>query len=146
MNAHTNTIARDDVSAPPGQNFVADRAIRLTSGGGDLSVVEGQVWLTRRADLSDHVLLAGQHFRLRAGEEAVIEPWQTGESATVAWQPRPQGLAALAFADALRAFAFLAGRGAAGLAALARSAASSASRAQGCIAAGDSIASSGAVR
>ncbi|CAN5482051.1 hypothetical protein BH11PSE9_BH11PSE9_23550 [soil metagenome] len=135
MNSQTSNAQPDAVlAAHLGQNFVADRAIRLTSGGGDLSVVQGRVWLTRRADLSDHVLFAGQRFRLRAGEEAVIEPWQAGESATVAWQPRPQGLAVLAFADVLRGLAFLAGRGAAGLAALARSAASSASRAQGRIA------------
>jgi hypothetical protein len=147
--------------------FYADRGgvVRLYDGaplridhrGGELAVVRGRVWITRAGDLDDHVLDAGQSMLLRSASAVVVEQWRATESAVVEWYPRPaeslagapRGIAAYG----LRGLAFAADatarglRGAAGrFAALARSAASMARRAQGCISAGDSMASAGTVQ
>ena len=121
--------------------------------GGDLEVAQGVVWLTRRGDPNDHVLTAGQRFRLGSFEDAVIESWQPSATAAVRWQPRRQDLTERLLAVGFAGMAALAGaaeatlRAAAGrFAALARNAASSASRAQGCIKVCDSTASSGALK
>ena len=119
---------------------------RLGRLGGDLTVLDGRVWLTRDGDLGDHFVEAGQRVRLGAGENAVIEPSRAGETVSLRWQPRRQTFVGAVVAEPLRGVAFLAGRLAAGFAALARSAAANASRAQGCISGGDSMASSGALK
>lgn len=134
----------------------AGSARRLSRGGGELVVLQGRVWLTRggrTGDTGDHLVEAGQRVRLVAAQDAVIEPWDRDADAVVQWRPHPQGVLAAAQALVLRGLAFFAGEAALGLrglagafAALARSAASSASRAQGCISAGDSIACSGALK
>jgi len=143
-------------SAAHSRRIAAGSALRLSRGGGELTVLEGHVWLTcggHSGDTGDHRLEAGQRIRLVAAQDAVIEPWDRDVSAVVRWEPRPQGALAAAQALGLRTLAFFAGEAAlglrglaGGLAALARSAASSASRAQGCISAGDSIACSGALK
>jgi hypothetical protein len=143
-------------SAAHSRRIAAGNALRLSRGGGELTVLEGRVWLTRgghTGDTGDHHLEAGQRIRLVAAQDAVIEPWDRGSAAVVRWEPRPQGAIAAVQAVVLRALAFFAGEAAlglrglaGGLAGLARSAASSASRAQGCINAGDSIACSGALK
>lgn len=142
------------------RELAAGEVLRLGRGGGELMVLTGQLWLTRvdpdgpgyRERSGDHVLGAGQSIRLGAAQGAVIEPW-CRDGVRVRWLPSPRGAAAKAQARMLRALAFLAGEAEAGLrglarafAALARSAASSASRAQGCISAGESIACSGAAK
>ncbi len=121
-------------------------ATHLGRLGGELTVVKGQVWLTRDGDLGDHFVEAGQRVRFGVGENAVIEPSRTGETVSLRWQPRRQSFIGAVLAEPLRGLAFLAGVAARGFAALARSAADSACRAQGCIAGGDSIASSGALK
>lgn len=133
---------------------------------GWLRVDSGRVWITRSGDAGDHVLAGGEAIALNRGQALLLEPWRVGEAASLRWdvgrgaasgdQPvdrppvlrrRPAagpwrnaaGAAWLAWARALR--------GAAGrLAAAARSAEAMASRAQGSISAGDSIASSGALQ
>jgi len=136
--------------------------LRIDSLGGEFVVLEGRVWLTRRGDTQDHVLGAGQRMVLEPADAVVIEPWHRDQPAVVRWKPcvradaHPRSVVGLlrGFAAlALRAVAFAAGRVAlglraeeAGLAALARKAASMARRAQGCISAGDSIASAGTVQ
>ena len=101
---------------------------------GDLKVLQGQVWITRAGDLSDHVLQAGETLHVQRGEQLAAGPWDAGQPAQLAWQAQPalQPLARLR-ADAGLGFAagarFLAG----GLLALARSAEASASRAHGSI-------------
>lgn len=140
------------------------REVHLTSvlrlqarRSGWLVVQGGQVWLTRDGGGDDHVLGRGEQFWLQSGESLVIEPWQTGGSAQLGWQlgsearvQRPAlrreaagaGVAAVAW----RGLAVVL-RGAAGrLLAAARSAEAMASRPQGSIRAGDSIASCGAVQ
>ena len=130
--------------------------LRIDHRSGVLSVVRGRIWVTRPDDLADHVLEAGQSLMLRSAAAVVVEPWRRSESAVVEWHPRraapvmtPRGVAAYA----LRRLAFAARGVARGLRvaegrleALARSAASMARRAQGCMSAGDSIASAGTVQ
>ncbi len=132
---------------------VAPGQLLHLASGGELKVIEGRVWLTRRGDLNDHLIEPGQRIRIRGSEAAIIETWRPTDTARVQWSPRPQNVLSLAVAEVLRGLAYLAGgaerglRTAAGaLDALARHAASSARRAQGCISAGDSIASSGALK
>lgn len=122
------------------------QAIHLGRLGGELTVLEGRVWLTRDSDLGDHRVEAGERLRLAVGENAVIEPWDAGHAVSVQWKPRRQGFFGAVLAEPLRALAWALGALAGGFAALARSAAASASRAQGCISGGDSMASSGAVK
>lgn len=121
---------------------------------GWLQVSQGRVWLTRDHDAADHVLAAGQSLWLWRGDRLTLEPWVAGEPARL--QARPVGEPAPMHADqagdlrwrdlGLRGAA-LAARGlAGGLLALARSAEAMASRAQGSICAGESMASSGALK
>lgn len=131
---------------------------RIDAGAGEIEVKSGRVWITRRDDLDDHVLATGESLTLSAGDGAVVEAWRHGERAAIVWRPAPQrfALAVLPRAGAawgLRAvaagadfFAAVLRRGAAGLSALARTAASMARRAQGCMSAGDSMASAGTVQ
>lgn len=137
MNAQSNRIV---------QRLASGGALHLGRLGGDLTVVDGRVWLTRDGDLGDHVVEPGQTVRLAVNENAVIESAQTGASVTVRWYPRRQSLVGALAEEPLRGLAFLTGLVAKGFVALARSAAASASRAQGCIDAGDSMASSGALK
>ena len=130
--------------------------LRIDHRGGELSVVRGRVWVTLEGDLDDHVLEAGQSMLLRSATAVVVEQWRPAESAVIEWYPRPseplaapRGVAAYALRGvALAADAVARGlRGAEGrFEALARSAASMARRAQGCISAGDSMASAGTVQ
>ena len=65
---------------------------------GRLTVATGRVWVTRSGDLDDHVLEAGQTLAVHAHDDVVVEPWQAGATARLAWhadQVRP--LAARAF-------------------------------------------------
>jgi Protein of unknown function (DUF2917) len=121
-------------------------AVPLGRLGGDLTVVDGRVWLTRSGALDDVFVEPGERIRLGVGEHTVIEAAHAGEAATVRWSPRRQSFFGALVAEPLRGIAFAAGLAARGLGALARSAAASASRAQGCISGGDSMASSGALK
>jgi len=114
---------------------------------GCLTVTAGQAWLTRDRDPVDHVLQAGERLRLARGDRITAEPWQAGRTAGLAWQPdapRQPGLAFLGWAG--RGAALLARALAGPLLVLARKADAMASRAQSCICAGESIASSGAAK
>lgn len=123
--------------------------LTIDARGGDLSVVSGQVWLTRSSDPVDYVLAAGQRMHVEPHRGVVVAAWDRSEWPMIAWHPDPaeasvyfgvRDLRVDVLTAVLRGFARLAGaaaavlrRGEAGFAALARSAASSASRAQGCI-------------
>ncbi len=107
------------------------QALHLGRLGGELTVVSGRVWLTRDGDLGDHLLEAGERLVLAVDDNAVIEPWDAGATASVRWNPRHQTFIAALLAEPLRGLAFIAGKLAAGSAALARQAASSARWAEG---------------
>lgn len=129
------------------------QAMHLGRLGGELTLLEGRVWLTRGSDLGDHRVETGERLRFAVGENAVIEPWDAGRAVSLTWRPRRQGFFGAVLVEPLRALAWAAGAaarvlraGASGFNALARNAAASASRAQGCICGGDSMASSGALK
>ena len=128
MNTQTNP---NPVSSPARRDAMGSLATgearRLGREGGELTVVRGSVWLTRRGDLGDHVLAAGQRVRLGVGEEAVIEAWDASVGASVRWQPRRRGFVGTVLAEPLRGVAFVARRLALACAAIARGA----SRAEG---------------
>ncbi len=145
MNTHSELNTRR-TAANTTLALSSGRAIHLGRLGGELTVLEGRVWLTRDSDLGDHRVEAGERLRLAVGENAVIEPWDAGHAVSVQWKPRRQGFFGAVLAEPLRALAWGLGGLAGGFNALARSAAASASRAQGCISGGDSMASSGAVK
>ena len=122
------------------------QALQLGRLGGEITVLQGRLWLTRDNDLGDFVVAPGERVRLAVGEHGVVESLETGATATFRWAPRRQTFFGAVLAEPLRGLAFLAGVAARGFAALARKAAESACRAQGSINAGDSIASSGALK
>lgn len=125
-----NSQAHAILSLAPGE------ARRLGLGDGELTVLRGRVWLTGECGDADQILSPGQSLRVGDAQAVVIEAWDRGAGASLRWQARRPLLQGLPLRGWAGAF----------FAALARSAASSASRAQGCIKAGDSIASSGAVK
>ena len=95
------TAANSKVALATGQ------ALHLGSLGGELTVLEGPVWLTRGGDLGDHRVEAGERLRLAAGENAVIEPWDAGHAASVRWEPRRQAFVGAVLAEPLRALAWV---------------------------------------
>ena len=118
---------------------------------GRLVVKSGRAWITRRGDLDDHVLSAGQAVELQADEQVVVEPWEGGTQVRLVWCSAQRRTALLRGIDGLRAGALrrVAGWSAVAgerLLALARSAAASASRAQDAMPCGESSASSGALQ
>lgn len=132
-------------------------ASRLAAArAGWLVVTEGRVWLTRDGGGDDHVLKAGERLWLRRGERVVVESWQPAVAARLGWRAdlaaagAQPGALAPRRAGAGRFFWLAAARGlrglGAGLLAAARNAEARALRAQGCIAAGESMASSGAAQ
>ena len=150
-------------------------ALRLQAGcAGWLWVDGGTVWITRQGEGVDHVLSGADALFLGPGDEVVAEPWHAGQAVGLRWAQaadaqalaalrRAEGAAVLRPARSSGVFvpgaavslwagavwrALAAGlRGLAGrLAAAARSADARASRAQGCMAAADSMASSGALQ
>jgi hypothetical protein len=62
--------------------------VALGSGGGEVSILSGQVWLTRAGDPDDYFLGAGESFQVRGSGETLIETWQQGAPALIAWRPR----------------------------------------------------------
>ncbi len=128
------------------QRLTAGQALQLGHLGGELTVLEGRVWLTRDNDLGDFVYERGQRVRLAVGEHGVVESLDADRPAVFSWNPRRQTFVGAVLAEPLRGLAFLTGAAARGFAALARSAAESACRAQGSISTGDSMASSGALK
>jgi Protein of unknown function (DUF2917) len=142
MNAHTTRAAFNGGN----QRLGFGEAMSLGRLGGELTVTQGRVWLTRDNDLGDFFVEPGEKIRLAVGENAVIESADKNVGVNLRWYPRRQSFVGALLAEPLRGAAFLAGLAARGFGALARSAADSACRAQGRIIGGDSIASSGALK
>lgn len=135
MNAHTAAAPFSALDALA-QRLQPGQARRVGRGAGELTVSRGRVWLTGQGDGEDRVLGAGECLRLDRAETVVMESIDRARDANVAWHPRRSVFHRLG----LRALA------GAAFAALARRAAANASRAQGCISAGDSMACSGALK
>jgi hypothetical protein len=61
----------------------------LGSGGGELEVLHGRVWLTRSGDLDDHVVESGAVLRVPAAGRSLVEALDESDPALVAWKPTP---------------------------------------------------------
>jgi Protein of unknown function (DUF2917) len=111
---------------------------------------KGRLWVTRAGDLEDYVLDAGERMALARGDRVAVGAWNEGQPALWDWTPMQPARRYRLLRDAAAGALGLAARGlragADALAALARSAAATACRAQGCIRAGDSMASAGTVQ
>ncbi len=136
------------------RRLAAGHLLRLGEWPGELTVVDGRVWLTRPHDPDDHVLTAGQRIRLGADRGVLVEALDREAGAVVRWTPQLRGRRlAAAWAGALGRAAAFARRVAAGFDRLgrgfdaaARSAASGASRAQVGIAGVEPVTCAGTVR
>ena len=113
------------------RHLVPGQALRLPRRGGELTVLRGQLWLTRNNDPGDHFIEAGQRLRLGDHENAVIEPAGSAQGAILRWEPRCVGFISALLARPLSGTAFVALMAARGFAALARNAAAGARRARG---------------
>ena len=122
--------------------LLGKQVVRVEARPGRLTVIDGRVWLTRRGDGDDHVLVGGQHIALAGSAAALLEAWDAQAGASVHWQPVPQALPRDDLVAAARGLRALVWR----FAAAARNAASSASRAQGRICSGESMACGGTVQ
>jgi hypothetical protein len=66
--------------------------VALGTGGGEVSILSGRVWLTSGGDPSDHVLGAGESFSVRDSGPTLVETWSRGgDPAVIAWRPRSFG-------------------------------------------------------
>jgi hypothetical protein len=114
---------------------------------------DDNLWVTRAGDLDDHVLACGERLAVARGDDLVLGAWRRDQPAAWDWQPMTtagdyrlrRAVLAWAWSRTARALRGVAGT-LEGLAARARSAAARACRAQGCIKAGDSIASAGTLQ
>jgi hypothetical protein len=89
------------------KHFASGQAWHLGSAGGELTVTDGCIWLTRSHDLHDYFVGPGRQVRLFAGEQVVIEPAPGNQGARVCWEPlRPELVRAL-LAGPLRCAAFI---------------------------------------
>ena len=113
------------------RRLLPGQALRLPRAGGELTVLRGRLWLTRKHDRGDHFIAAGQRVRLAAGENAVIEPADGALGASLHWEPRRPHLAGALLARPLNGTAFLALLAARFFWALARGAAAAARQARG---------------
>ena len=139
MNHTLMQVSQDQV-----QRTVAPQAAWLVAR-------EGSLWVTRSGDPDDHFLARGERLAVARGDDLLLQAWRSDRPALWDWQAHAANAAVLQ--GRLRGVWALAARALRGtaevleaLAARARSAAASACRAQGCIRAGESMASSGALQ
>ena len=66
----------------------AGHVVALGNGGGEVSILSGQVWLTRSGDPDDHFLGAGESFKVRGDGEALVEACGASAPALITWRPR----------------------------------------------------------
>ncbi|MEO8523113.1 MAG: DUF2917 domain-containing protein [Caldimonas sp.] len=62
--------------------------VALGTGGGEVSILSGQVWLTRSGDPDDHFLGTGESFRVRGSGATLVETWSQSGPALISWRPR----------------------------------------------------------
>jgi hypothetical protein len=68
------------------RRLAAGEILRLGEWPGELSVVDGRIWLTRPGDPDDHWLHSGEAMALRRSDGAVVEAGGPG-AATLRWTP-----------------------------------------------------------
>lgn len=105
------------------QHLSSGQAWHLGSTGGELTVIDGCIWLTRSHDQHDYFVGPGQRVRLLAGEQVVIEPAPGSHDARACWEPRRPGAIDALLARPLRCAAYISNLAAHGFTLLALSAA-----------------------
>jgi hypothetical protein len=70
------------------KSMSSGQVVTLGTGGGEVRVLSGRVWLTSPGDLDDHVLETGQSFSVAGSGPTLIEAWDSASPAVVAWRPR----------------------------------------------------------
>lgn len=77
--------------APGSQRLARRQAVNLSGASGLLTVLQGQLWLTRDGDPADYVLAPGDRMTITAREGVVIQSFAAGQGVWVHWSPaRPQ--------------------------------------------------------
>jgi hypothetical protein len=87
-----NTQELQSTARPAGdaeKTLASGQVLTLGTGGGEVKILSGRVWLTSPGDLDDHVLAAGESFRVAGSGPTLVEAWDPQASATIAWRPRP---------------------------------------------------------
>ena len=88
MNTQQSSTFLGSVSAEAVRALPAGHVVALGTGGGQVSILSGSVWLTRSGDPDDHFLAAGESFAVRDSGQTLVETWSQGAPAVIAWQPR----------------------------------------------------------
>ena len=88
MNTQLSSTFLGSVSAEAVRALPAGHVVALGSGGGQVSILSGSVWLTSSGDPDDHFLGAGESFAVRDSGEIVVETSSRGTPALIAWRPR----------------------------------------------------------
>ena len=87
MNTQQSTFL-GSASAAAVRALPAGHVVALGSGGGEVSILSGRVWLTSAGDPSDHVLGAGESYRVGYSGATLVETWSRGAPALISWRPR----------------------------------------------------------
>jgi len=88
MNTQQSSTFLGSLSAEAVRALPAGHVVALGTGGGQVSILSGRVWLTSGGDPSDHVLGAGESFEVRESGPTLVETWSRGAPAVIAWRPR----------------------------------------------------------
>ena len=88
MNTQQSSTFLGSVGADALRDLPAGHVVALGTGGGQVSILSGSVWLTHSGDPSDHFLAAGESFDVRDSGQTLVESWSRGAPAVIAWQPR----------------------------------------------------------
>ena len=78
---------RAAVLRPGNQRLARGEALHLGGVSGQLTVLQGRLWLTRHHECTDHFVAAGERIVIKAGEGVVIEPVGAGNGVRVHWWP-----------------------------------------------------------
>jgi hypothetical protein len=70
------------------QELGSGQVLTLGASGGELRILSGRIWLTSPGDPSDHVLDAGDFFRVAGSGPTLVEAWDGGTPTCIAWRPR----------------------------------------------------------
>ena len=88
MNTQQSFTFLGSVDAQAVRALPAGHVVALGTGGGQVSILSGRVWLTSGGDPSDHVLGAGESFEVRDSGQTLVETWSRNAPAVIAWKPR----------------------------------------------------------
>lgn len=78
---------RSPVLRAGNQRLARGEALHLGAASGQLTVLQGRLWLTRDDERTDHFVAAGERVEIKAGQGVVIEPVGAGNGVRVHWLP-----------------------------------------------------------